>query len=153
MSIILHRISTLTVCLLLSPFSLAAIREYHLNIAEQEVNVTGKPVKKITVNGQFPAPTLYFEEGDEAVIHVHNQLKNQDTSLHWHGLLLPGLMDGVPGFNGFKGIAPNGDFVYRFKVKQNATVEDLLKKLPGMQVNKNGEITAQRELALLKFGL
>ncbi|EHU2108455.1 copper resistance system multicopper oxidase [Acinetobacter baumannii] len=107
--------------LVVSPWTLAAIKEYHLNINEQQVNVTGKPLKRITVNGKFTAPLLEFEEGDEAVIHVHNQLKNQDTSLHWHGLLLPGLMDGVPGFNGFKGIAPNGDFVYRFKVKQNGT--------------------------------
>lgn len=107
--------------LLVSPWSLAAIKEYHLNINEQQVNVTGQPLKRITVNGKFTAPLLEFEEGDEAVIHVHNQLKNQDTSLHWHGLLLPGLMDGVPGFNNFKGIAPNGDFVYRFKVKQNGT--------------------------------
>ncbi|AWL20368.1 copper resistance system multicopper oxidase [Acinetobacter nosocomialis] len=107
--------------LLVSPWTLAAIKEYHLNINEQQVNVRGKPLKRITVNGKFTAPLLEFEEGDEAVIHVHNQLKNQDTSLHWHGLLLPGLMDGVPGFNGFKGIAPNGDFVYRFKVKQNGT--------------------------------
>ncbi|MCT9389520.1 copper resistance system multicopper oxidase [Acinetobacter baumannii] len=107
--------------LLVSPWTLAAIKEYHLNINEQQVNVTGKPLKRITVNGKFTAPLLEFEEGDEAVIHVYNQLKNQDTSLHWHGLLLPGLMDGVPGFNNFKGIAPNGDFVYRFKVKQNGT--------------------------------
>ncbi|QNX01331.1 copper resistance system multicopper oxidase [Acinetobacter seifertii] len=107
--------------LLVSPWTLAAIKEYHLNINEQQVNVTGQPLKRITVNGKFTAPLLEFEEGDEAVIHVHNQLKNQDTSLHWHGLLLPGLMDGVPGFNSFKGIAPNGDFVYRFKVKQNGT--------------------------------
>ena len=107
--------------LLVSPWTLAAIKEYHLNINEQQVNITGKPLKRITVNGKFTAPLLEFEEGDEAVIRVHNQLKNQDTSLHWHGLLLPGLMDGVPGFNNFKGIAPNGDFVYRFKVKQNGT--------------------------------
>ncbi|MFX5637391.1 copper resistance system multicopper oxidase [Acinetobacter baumannii] len=107
--------------LLVSPWTLAAIKEYHFNINEQQVNVTGKPLKRITVNGKFTAPLLEFEEGDEAVIHVHNQLKNQDTSLHWHGLLLPGLMDGVPGFNNFKGIAPNGDYVYRFKVKQNGT--------------------------------
>lgn len=107
--------------LLVSPWSHAAIKEYHLNINEQQVNVTGQPLKRITVNGKFTAPLLEFEEGDDAVIHVHNQLKNQATSLHWHGLLLPGLMDGVPGFNGFKGIAPNGDFVYRFKVKQNGT--------------------------------
>ncbi|WP_043970841.1 MULTISPECIES: copper resistance system multicopper oxidase [Acinetobacter] len=107
--------------LLFAPYSLAAIKEYHLNINQGMVNVTGKPVKRITVNGKFIAPLLEFEEGDEAVIHVHNQLKNQDTSLHWHGLLLPGLMDGVPGFNGFQGIKPNGSFEYRFKVRQNGT--------------------------------
>jgi FtsP/CotA-like multicopper oxidase with cupredoxin domain len=107
--------------LLFAPYSVAAIKEYHLNINQGTVNVTGKPVQRITVNGKFIAPLLEFEEGDEAVIHVHNQLKDQDTSLHWHGLLLPGLMDGVPGFNGFKGIKPNGSFEYRFKVRQNGT--------------------------------
>ncbi len=54
----------------------------------RRVNVTGKSFKRITVNGQFPAPLLEFEEGDDAVIHVHNNLKNKDTSIHWHGLLL-----------------------------------------------------------------
>ena len=107
--------------LLLAPDSWAAIKEYHLNISQGMVNLTGKPVKRMTVNGKFIAPLLEFEEGDEAVIHVHNQLKDQDTSLHWHGLLLPGLMDGVPGFNGFQGIQPMGDFTYRFKVRQNGT--------------------------------
>ncbi|MGK5736451.1 copper resistance system multicopper oxidase [Acinetobacter junii] len=107
--------------LLFAPYSMAEIKEYHLNINQEMVNVTGKPVQRITVNGKFIAPLLEFEEGDEAVIHVHNQLKDQDTSLHWHGLLLPGLMDGVPGFNGFKGIKPNGSFEYRFKVRQNGT--------------------------------
>ncbi|OJU55377.1 MAG: copper oxidase, partial [Acinetobacter sp. 39-4] len=107
--------------LIFAPYSLAAIKEYHLNINQGMVNVTGKSVKRITVNGKFIAPLLEFEEGDEAVIHVHNQLKDQDTSLHWHGLLLPGLMDGVPGFNGFKSIKPNGSFEYRFKVRQNGT--------------------------------
>ncbi|WP_151710040.1 copper resistance system multicopper oxidase [Acinetobacter brisouii] len=108
-------------CLIVPQSIFAAVREYHLNISEQTINVTGKPVKKLTVNGQFPAPTLTFEEGDDAVIYVHNQLKNQSTALHWHGILLPAVMDGVPGFNGFKGITPNGDFVYRFKIRQTGT--------------------------------
>ena len=105
----------------LSTWSWSAVREYQLNIDEQIVNVTGKPVKKITVNGQFPAPVLEFEEGDDAVIRVHNNLKKQDTSVHWHGLLLPGLMDGVSGFNQFHGIQPKQDFVYKFKVRQSGT--------------------------------
>ncbi|MDM1719566.1 multicopper oxidase domain-containing protein [Acinetobacter towneri] len=111
----------LTVCALCSSSAFAAVKEYHLTIAEQTVNITGKSVQRITVNGQFPAPALEFEEGDEAVIHVNNQLKNQDSSIHWHGLLLPGLMDGVPGFNGFQGIKPQGHFVYQFKVRQSGT--------------------------------
>ena len=107
---------------LLSPsWVFAAVKEYHLNIDEKTINLTGKAVKKISVNGQFPAPLLEFEEGDDAVIHVHNQLKKQNTSVHWHGLLLPGLMDGVPGFNGFNEIQPDGSFVYKFKVRQSGT--------------------------------
>nr|WP_228259524.1 multicopper oxidase domain-containing protein [Acinetobacter sp. ANC 3791] len=108
-------------CLVVPQSIFAAVREYHLNISEQTINVTGKPTKKLTVNGQFPAPTLTFEDGDDAVIYVHNQLKKQSTALHWHGILLPAVMDGVPGFNGFQGIAPNGDFVYRFKIRQTGT--------------------------------
>ena len=109
------------ICIVSSSWVFAAVKEYHLNIDEAIVNVTGKPVKRITVNGQFPAPLLEFEEGDDAVIHVHNNLKTQDSSIHWHGLLLPGIMDGVPGFNGFNGIKPKGDFVYKFKVRQSGT--------------------------------
>ncbi len=121
MSIKLSQSLLVGICLLSSSWVFAAVKEYHLNIDEQTVNITGKPLKRITVNGQFPAPLLEFEEGDEAVIHVHNKLKNKDSSIHWHGLLLPGLMDGVPGFNQFKGIKPQSDFIYRFKVRQNGT--------------------------------
>ena len=121
MSILLRNVLFTGLCLAISPFSLAAVKEYHLDIAEKTVNITGTPVQRITVNGQFPAPKLEFEEGDEAVIHVHNSLKNQDSSIHWHGLLLPGIMDGVPGFNGFQGIKPDGSFEYRFKIRQNGT--------------------------------
>lgn len=111
----------LGLCIISSSPVFAAVKTYHLNISESSFNLTGKPVQRITVNGQFPAPTLEFTEGDEAVIHVKNELKNQDSSLHWHGLLLPGLMDGVPGLNGFQGIAPQQEFTYRFKVRQNGT--------------------------------
>ncbi|MBF7688744.1 multicopper oxidase domain-containing protein [Acinetobacter rathckeae] len=104
-----------------STLSIAAVKIYDLNIDEQMVNVTGKPLKRHTVNGKFVAPLLEFEEGDEAVIRVHNHLKNQDTSLHWHGLILPGIMDGVPGLNQFNGIAPHQTYEYKFKVVQNGT--------------------------------
>lgn len=104
-----------------STWVMAAVKEYDLTIAEQTVNITGKPLKRITVNGKFVAPLLEFEEGDDAVIRVHNKLKNQDSSIHWHGLILPGIMDGVPGFNQFDGIAPNKTYEYKFKVRQNGT--------------------------------
>ena len=108
-------------CLVSSTWGIAAVKEYRLTIDEGMVNVIGKPLKRITVNGQFPAPLLEFEEGDDAVIRVTNKLKNQDSSVHWHGLLLPGIMDGVPGFNGFNGIKPNEEYVYKFKVRQSGT--------------------------------
>ena len=109
------------VCFISSTALYAAVKEYSLIIDEGTVQVTGKPLKRITVNGQFPAPLLEFEEGDDAVIRVKNHLKNKDSSIHWHGLLLPGIMDGVPGFNGFNGIGPNKEFVYKFKVRQSGT--------------------------------
>ncbi|PSD39075.1 copper resistance system multicopper oxidase [Acinetobacter radioresistens] len=117
----LSHILLIGVGLFSSTWEMAAVKEYDLTIAEQTVNITGKPVERITVNGKFVAPLLEFEEGDEAVIRVHNKLKNQDSSIHWHGLLLPGIMDGVPGFNKFNGIAPNKTYEYKFKVRQNGT--------------------------------
>lgn len=98
----------------------AATSEYNLTIARQDVNVTGKTVKKITVNGQIPGPTLRFKEGDNAVIHVTNTME-EPSSIHWHGLLLPGDMDGVPGLNGFMNIEPGQTFTYTFKIRQTGT--------------------------------
>jgi FtsP/CotA-like multicopper oxidase with cupredoxin domain len=94
--------------------------EYTLTIARQPVNITGKPVEKVTVNGGIPAPTLRFKEGEEAIIHVTNTMK-QTSSIHWHGMIVPGQMDGVPGFNGFEGIAPGQTFTYRFPLRQAGT--------------------------------
>lgn len=98
----------------------AKTSEYHLTIDRQPVNITGKTVRKITVNGSIPGPTLRFTDGDEAVIHVTNKM-DESSSIHWHGLLLPGEMDGVPGFSGFPGIAPGQTFTYRFKIRQTGT--------------------------------
>lgn len=98
----------------------ARAEEYSLTIAREAVNITGNSVKKITINGTIPGPTLRFTEGEEVTIHVTNKL-DEDTSVHWHGLLLPGEMDGVPGFNGFPGIKPGETFTYRFKIRQDGT--------------------------------
>ena len=73
----------------------AATVEYDLTIAQQEVNFTGKPVQGMVINGGIPGPTLRFKEGNFARIHVHNRM-SVDTSIHWHGLLVPPGMDGVP---------------------------------------------------------
>lgn len=93
---------------------------YNLEIAHEEVNITNKPLKKITINGTIPGPTLRLTEGEDVIINVTNHL-NEDTSLHWHGILLPGEMDGVPGLNGFPGIKPGETFTYRFKIRQPGT--------------------------------
>ena len=69
--------------------------EYDLTIDEQMVNITGKSRPAITINGGIPGPTMRFTEGDVAVIHLHNKPKT-DASLHWHGLLVPNIQDGVP---------------------------------------------------------
>ena len=72
-----------------------------------------------TINGSVPGPLLRFREGDRAEIHVTNRLR-EDTSIHWHGLLVPNAMDGVPGVN-FSGIHPGQTFVYDFPLRQYGT--------------------------------
>ncbi len=93
--------------------------EFFLEISESIVNFTGEPQLAKTVNNMLPSPTLVWREGDEVTIHVKNNLR-EDTSLHWHGIILPYEMDGVPGF-GFNGIKPGDTFIYKFKVQQHGT--------------------------------
>lgn len=93
--------------------------EFDLVIAETAVNFTGKPGMATTINGSLPGPTLRWKEGDTVTIRVTNKLR-EDTSIHWHGILLPFQMDGVPGMS-FDGIPPGTTFTYRFKVRQSGT--------------------------------
>ncbi len=93
--------------------------EFDLTIAETAVNYTGKPRTATTINGSIPAPILRWREGDTITLRVTNRLA-VSTSIHWHGILLPYRMDGVPGVS-FTGIAPGETFVYRFKVQQSGT--------------------------------
>jgi len=93
--------------------------KYHLYVKDTIINFTGKSKRAIAVNGQIPMPTLTFIQGDTAEIHVHNQLK-ENTSLHWHGLLLPNKEDGVPNLTQMP-IKPNTTHIYRFPIIQNGT--------------------------------
>ncbi|MBZ3665799.1 copper resistance system multicopper oxidase [Pseudomonas monteilii] len=93
--------------------------DFDLYIGELPVNITGTTRTAMAINGSIPGPTLRWREGDTVTLRVRNRLK-QDTSIHWHGIILPANMDGVPGLS-FHGIAPDGLYEYRFKVHQNGT--------------------------------
>jgi CopA family copper-resistance protein len=93
--------------------------DFDLFIGETPVNITGNRRTAMTINGGIPGPLLRWREGDTVTLRVRNRL-NADTSIHWHGILLPANMDGVPGLS-FHGIEPGGMYVYQFKVRQNGT--------------------------------
>ncbi len=93
--------------------------DFDLYIGELPVNITGTVRTAMAINGSIPGPILRWREGDTVTLRVRNRLQ-QDTSIHWHGIILPANMDGVPGLS-FHGIAPDGMYEYRFKVQQNGT--------------------------------
>ncbi len=93
--------------------------EFDLTVAGERSLIAGKNARHIRLNGHFPAPLLRWREGDALTLRVHNML-DEPTSIHWHGLLLPWQMDGVPGVS-FDGIAPGATFTYQFPLKQSGT--------------------------------
>ncbi len=93
--------------------------EFHLSIERTQVNITGKKAWATAINGKVPGPVLVWREGGEVTIHVTNNL-DEDSSIHWHGIILPYDMDGVPGVS-FPGIKPGETFTYRFTVQQSGT--------------------------------
>ena len=93
--------------------------EIRLNIAEGMFNVDGRAGHAITINGTIPAPLIRLREGQNVRLVVNNTL-DEDTSIHWHGLIVPFQMDGVPGIS-FPGIKPRSTFVYEFPLKQFGT--------------------------------
>ncbi|MGH8027169.1 MAG: copper resistance system multicopper oxidase [Pseudoxanthomonas sp.] len=93
--------------------------EFDLSVAALPVNLTGRAATAVAVNGTLPGPVLRWREGDTVTLRVANRL-GVDTSIHWHGILLPSNMDGVPGFS-FHGIAPGETYTYRFQLKQAGT--------------------------------
>lgn len=90
-----------------------------LVIAETEYRIGDRVGRAVTVNGSLPAPLLRFREGDDVELRVTNRLRER-SSIHWHGILVPAEMDGVPGVS-FKGIDPGETFTYRFQIKQYGT--------------------------------
>ncbi|RZK03375.1 MAG: copper resistance system multicopper oxidase [Novosphingobium sp.] len=93
--------------------------DIHLRIAHQTIMVDGRQTHAIGVNGTVPAPLIRLREGQTVRLHVENAL-DEDSSIHWHGLLLPFQMDGVPGVS-FPGISPHSTFTYEFPVVQSGT--------------------------------
>ena len=93
--------------------------DFDLYIGELPVNITGAARTAMAINGSIPGPILRWREGGTVTLRVRNRLQ-QDTSIHWHGIILPANMDGVPGLS-FHGIAPDGMYEYKFKVQQNGT--------------------------------
>jgi CopA family copper-resistance protein len=90
-----------------------------LYLEHKHLLIGGKPGRAIAINGSIPGPVIRMQEGKEALIRVHNRL-NESSSIHWHGILLPFNMDGVPGIS-FPGIAAGETFTYRYPVRQNGT--------------------------------
>ncbi|MCH8321672.1 MAG: copper resistance system multicopper oxidase [Proteobacteria bacterium] len=92
---------------------------FNLDINHTSLDIGGKDAHAITVNGTIPGPLIRLKEGQMTTMAVTNHLK-EDTSIHWHGILLPPGMDGVPGVS-FAGIRPGETFTYKFPVKQSGT--------------------------------
>ncbi len=95
------------------------VKEYMLTIKKEKISKAGKQVMAMTINGSIPGPTLEFTEGEYAVIYVENEME-VETSIHWHGLLLPNFYDGVPYLN-TPPIEAGQTFKYEFAIKQSGT--------------------------------
>jgi len=90
-----------------------------LSIATTRVRIGGREADATTINGGIPGPEIRLQEGQDVVLRVHNHL-DESTSIHWHGVMVPPEMDGVPGVS-FDGIPPGETFVYRFPIRQSGT--------------------------------
>ncbi|PVM90859.1 copper resistance system multicopper oxidase [Caulobacter radicis] len=101
-----------------SPAALSG-EDIRLTIGHTSITVDGRASHAVTINGTVPGPLIRLKEGQTVRLHVSNGLE-EETSIHWHGLLVPFEMDGVPGVS-FPGIKPGETFVYEFKVKQSGS--------------------------------
>lgn len=98
----------------------SAAKTYALKVEAGRIIVDGIGAKAVMMGGSVPAPIMRWKEGEEVVIHATNRLE-EPTSIHWHGLLIEGVMDGAPGFNGYVAIQPGETYTYRFKLRQAGT--------------------------------
>src|SRR5699024_2838493 len=124
MNTIINNTSIFTVILTLLIFNQSAYSQsdttvYHLTIDQKTVNFTGKNVQGMSINGSIPGPTLRFNEDDYAVIYVENKM-DVETSIHWHGLLVPNYFDGVPYLT-TPPIMPGQTFKYEFPLRHTGT--------------------------------
>jgi CopA family copper-resistance protein len=130
--------------------------EIDLTIAKSPLLVGNKVGTPITINGQMPGPLIRLKEGQRAKLNVTNRL-SEDTSIHWHGIILPENMDGVPGVS-FEGIKPGRTYKYRYDVEQNGTywyhshsgLQEQLGHLGPLIIDpKDGDIGADREHTII----
>jgi len=103
----------------MTPLAELSGEDIALSVKAQMFTVDGRTTRAIGINGTVPAPLLRLREGQRVRLHVSNDL-DEETSLHWHGLLVPTQMDGVPGLS-FPGIKAHSSFTYDFKVEQSGT--------------------------------
>ena len=104
---------------LAAPLPVVSGEDITLRIARQTMTIDGRPSRAIGINGTVPAPLLRLREGQNVRLHVVNDL-DEDSSIHWHGVLVPPRFDGVPGVS-FPGIPPRSTFSYEFRIKQSGT--------------------------------
>ena len=129
--------AALAAALLLPLPALAAT--YDLVVDRTDVVIEGQTRRVFSINGQIAGPTLRWKEGEEVTINVTNRLK-EETSIHWHGVLLPYQMDGVPMVS-FAGIKPGATFTYRFRTWY-APLAKAVDDATGELVNKRIDATA-----------
>ena len=98
----------------------ASKAEVELAIRKHTIKIAGGKGVVVSANGTVPGPLLRFREGQDVTINVRNEMADESTSVHWHGLLVPWDMDGVPGVS-FAGIPARQTFTYRFKLRQSGT--------------------------------
>ncbi len=104
---------------LMAVASIARAGTYDLSIGEKTLNLTGSEARGMAINGSIPGPVLRFKEGEALTLNVTNTM-DVDTSIHWHGLILPYRQDGVPGIS-FDGIKPGTTHIYNFPAQQSGT--------------------------------